>query len=113
MELQFNKSVCNCLQKLVAQTQTQEQTQEIRLPDGMPDIGRVLGAWGQVLMRSKEWRGSGMGVSGGVMVWVLYMPEDPLACWTVITSQSSSLIPAKIPIPVVLVFVPSTTLRYS
>lgn len=76
MELQFNKSVCTCLQKLTGQVQSQEQTQEIRLPDGMPDIGRVLGAWGQVLMRGKEWRGSGMGVSGGVMVWVLYAPED-------------------------------------
>lgn len=76
MELQFHKSACSCLQKLTAQVQNQEQTQEVRIPDGMPDIGRVLGAWGQVLMRSKEWRGSGMGVSGGVMVWVLYMPED-------------------------------------
>lgn len=76
MELQFHKNQLSCLQRVKRETQSQEQTQEIRLGDGMPDIGRVLGAWGQVLMRGKEWRSGGMSVSGGVMVWVLYAPED-------------------------------------
>lgn len=76
MELQFNKSVCSTLRKAVSQLQAQEQTQEVRISDGMPDIGRVLGCWGQVLIRSKEWRSGGMSVSGGVMAWVLYAPED-------------------------------------
>lgn len=79
MELTFNKTAVPCLRKAVSQTQTQEQTQEVRLPDSMPDIGRVLGSWGQVLIRSKEWRGSAMAVSGGVMAWVLYAPEDGAA----------------------------------
>ena len=76
MELQFNKSVCPCLRSVISQLQTQEQTQEIRVPDSMPDIGRVLGCWGQILIRGKEWHGNSMKVSGGVMVWVLYQPED-------------------------------------
>lgn len=76
MELQFNKTVIPCLRKVVREMQTQEQTQEVRLTDGMPDIGRVLASWGQILIRGKEWRSSGAGVSGGVMVWVLYAPED-------------------------------------
>ena len=76
MELQFHKTVCPCLRQLKWEIQNQEQTQEVRLEDGMPDIGRVLGAWGQVLMRSKEWRSGSMQVSGGVMVWILYAPED-------------------------------------
>lgn len=76
MELQFNKTQCTYLRTVLCQVQNQEQTQEVRLPDDMPDIGRVLGAWGQVLMRGKEWRSGGMGVSGGVMSWVLYAPED-------------------------------------
>lgn len=76
MELQFNKSLHSCLKTLTRQVQNQEQTQEIRLPDGLPDIGSVLGAWGQVLLRSKEWHTSGMNISGGVMVWVLYIPEE-------------------------------------
>lgn len=76
MELQFRKTVCPCLQRVKREVQNQEQTQEVRLGDGMPDIGRVLGAWGQVLLRGKEWRSSGMSVSCGVMAWVLYAPED-------------------------------------
>ena len=76
MELQFSKEVCPCLHSLVRQVQTQEQTQEIRLPEGMPDIGRVLGAWAQVLVRGKEWRGNGMHVTGGILGWALYVPED-------------------------------------
>lgn len=76
MELQFRKTGYPCLQRVKREVQNQEQTQEVRLGDGMPDVGRVLGAWGQVLMRGKEWRNGGMGVSGGVLVWVLYAPED-------------------------------------
>lgn len=76
MELHFSKSVCQCLRKAACQVVGQEQTQELRLPDTLPDIARVLGSWGQIVIRSKEWRGNGMNVSGGVMVWVLYAPED-------------------------------------
>lgn len=86
MEIQFRQEGCPYLRRAVCQYQTQEQTQEVRLPDSMPDIGRVLGCWGQILIRGKEWRGSGMMVSGGVMAWVLYAPEDGSApasveCW--------------------------------
>lgn len=76
MEMQFQKNVYDCLQLWAEDVKNEEQTQELRLPDAMPDIGTVLGAWGQLLIRSKEWRGTGMNVSGGVMVWVLYAPED-------------------------------------
>ena len=76
MQLQFQQEACSCLQRPVSQINTQEQTQEIKLPEGMPDIGRVLGAWGQILIRGKEWHSGGAGVSGGVLAWVLYTPED-------------------------------------
>lgn len=76
MEIQFQKTVIPCLKKLCHQYLSQEQTQEIRLPEGMPDIGTVLSAWGQVIIRSKEWHNGSAGVTGGVMVWVLYLPED-------------------------------------
>ena len=72
----FHKTSYPCLQRVKWEVQNAEQTQELRLNDGMPDIGRVLGSWGQVLLRSKEWRSGSMSVSGGVMVWVLYAPED-------------------------------------
>lgn len=76
MELQFNKTVVPCMRSATREIQNQEQTQEVRLSDGMPDIGRVLGCWGQLLVRGKEWRSGNIGVSGGVMAWVLYVPED-------------------------------------
>ena len=75
MQLQFHKSDVSCLQRVVDQVQNQEQTQELRLPENMPDIGSVLASWGQCVIRSKEWRGNTMTASGGVMVWVLYEPE--------------------------------------
>ena len=86
MEIQFQKTVIPCLKKLCHQYLSQEQTQEVRIPDGMPDIGTVLSAWGQVIIRSKEWHNDSAGVSGGVMVWVLYLPEDgsgvqQMECW--------------------------------
>ena len=76
MELQFRKSIYPCLQQVKWEVRSTEQTQEVRVGDGMPDIGRVLGAWGQVLLRGKQWRSGSMNVSGGVMVWVLYAPEE-------------------------------------
>lgn len=76
MEMQFDRISVPYLQKLTGQLRSQEQTLEVRLPDGMPDIGRVLGAWGQVIVRSKEWGNGSMTVSCGVMAWVLYTPED-------------------------------------
>ena len=76
MELQFKKNLCSCLNAVKREIQNLEETQEIRLSDGMPDIGRILASWGQPVMRSKEWRGDSIGLSGGIMVWVLYAPED-------------------------------------
>ena len=76
MELQFQKNLCRCLRAAVYEVQNQEQTQELKLSDAMPDIGRILGAWGQVILRGKEWRGDSVMFSGGLMVWVLYAPED-------------------------------------
>ena len=76
MELKFENVACRCLRNLVRESRNLEQTQELRLPEGLPDIGRVLCAWGQVMLRSKEWQGDGMTASGGVAVWVLYAPDD-------------------------------------
>ena len=76
MQLQFNKTVIPCLHTVKRDLQTLEQTQEIRLTDDLPDIGKVIAGWGQPVIRSKEWRAGSASVSGGVMVWVLYAPED-------------------------------------
>lgn len=76
MQLQFNKTSIRCLGTAAQEVQNAEVTQELRLSDGMPDIGRVLTTWGQVIIRSKQWQGSTIELAGGVMVWTLYAPED-------------------------------------
>ena len=76
LQLQFEKQGIPCLQTLKREIQNQEQTQELRISDGMPDIGSIIGAWGQVILRGKEWQDDGMSVNGGTMVWVQYMPEE-------------------------------------
>lgn len=76
MQLQFHKSVISALENAVQEVKNTELTQEVRLGDGMPDIGRILTSWGQVVLRSKEWNRDEVSVSGGLMVWTLYIPED-------------------------------------
>ena len=76
MQLQFSKSAIRCLGTALQDVRTAETTQELRLTDGMPDIGRVLTTWGQIQLRSKEWQGSSVLITGGVMTWTLYAPED-------------------------------------
>ena len=76
MELQFEKRELSCLGQAVRAVKDQELTQEIRLTESMPDVGRVLAGWGQVILRGKEWQGSRMAASGGVQATVLYAPED-------------------------------------
>lgn len=76
MEMEFSKSTVPCLRQILCRTSSHEQTQELRLGDGMPDAGKVLGCWGQLLARGKQWRDREIGISAGCTVWVLYAPED-------------------------------------
>ena len=75
MESNFERKRISCLQPVLRQVQNSEQTMEIKLSEGMPDVGQVLTAWGQPVLRSKEWREDQVQFSGGMMVWVLYAPE--------------------------------------
>lgn len=75
MESKFRKTECSCLGEVLREVKNTEQSQEIRLSDSMPDIGRILGAWGQVVLRGKEWHRDAVQLSAGMQVWVLYLPE--------------------------------------
>lgn len=76
MELQWSKQACPYIKTQFRQMQPLEQTQELRLPDEYPDISRVLCAWGQPMIRSKEWRGDCVIALGGIHASVAYWPED-------------------------------------
>lgn len=76
MEANFERKSISCLDTVLRQIQNGEQTMEMKLPESLPDVGQVLTAWGQPIVRSKEWREDMVQFSGGMMVWVLYAPED-------------------------------------
>lgn len=76
MEGNFTRKQLDCMSVALQQIQNSEQTLEIKLPEGMPDVGQVLTAWGQPVMRSKEWQDTSVQFTGGMMIWVLYAPED-------------------------------------
>lgn len=76
MQMQFHKNPLSCLQQIKDQVLTQEQTLELRLEEDKPDVGSILGSWGQVLVRGKQWHSGTMELSCGVMVWTMYQPED-------------------------------------
>ena len=74
--MRFQSKQIPCLRRVSSQVLHQEQTLEMRLDDSMPAISRVIGTWGQVVLRGKEWRSGSVQVSGGVTVWVLYLSEE-------------------------------------
>ena len=76
MEHRFEKRMMHCLRRDLWQVQERELTQEVRLTDGMPDIGSVVSSRGQCILRMKEWDGDSVTVTGGVTVWVLYDAAD-------------------------------------
>lgn len=76
MDVMIHKKEYPCLNVVFSEVQNVEQTQELKLPDGFPDVGRILGTWGQAIERSKEWHSDRAVCAGGMMIWVLYMPED-------------------------------------
>ena len=76
MELEFQKTPIRYLSTVLQDVKNTEVTQEVRLPDGMPDIGRILTTTAQVLLRSKEWDGDRITATGNVVTSTLYAPED-------------------------------------
>lgn len=74
--MEMNRETISCLDPVLQEVRAAELTQQIRLTDAMPDIGRILASWGQVILRGKQWQEGEAIANGGVMVWVLYAPED-------------------------------------
>ena len=76
MKVNFEKQVLTCMDLCLREDRSSEETLEIRIPEGMPDAGKILAAWGQPVLRSKEWRSDRILCTAGMMLWVLYQPED-------------------------------------
>lgn len=76
MDLSFPKNAVSYLQKLVSQVNTREETMDVTIPDQEPDIDRVISSWAIPVIRSRELHSGSMSASGGIQVWVLYVPTD-------------------------------------
>lgn len=76
MELQFHKKSLRCMRQVAWETKNEEQTLEIRVTEDMPPIDKILAAWGQPIIRTKEWDGDQASVSGGVLAWILYDAQN-------------------------------------
>ena len=76
MEIKFNRTTLTYMDSVIRQPALQEQTQQVRIPDSMPDIDVVLSIWGYVSLRSKEWHADNIQVSGGTTVKVLYLTKE-------------------------------------
>ena len=76
LELQFEREEISCIKPVLWDVQDLEQTQELRIPEGMPPVGHVLAFWGQPVLRSKEWMRDSLEISAGIQIWGLYQPES-------------------------------------
>lgn len=76
MELQYETKSVPYMRRVLQKSNSKEITQEFKLPDGYGDIERILATWGQVIIRGKNWSSNEIELTGGTMMWVLYMPED-------------------------------------
>ena len=76
MEQQWKQNAYAYLDTALQEQRNLELTQELRLGEGMPDIGQILWTEGQCMLRGKEWQSDAVSISGGVSVRVLYLPED-------------------------------------
>lgn len=76
MELVFEEQSIDYLRRTLCRAASQEQTQELIVPDSFPDCGRVVFTGACAVMRGKESRDGSVMVTGGVKAGLLYIPED-------------------------------------
>ncbi len=76
MELVLETKSADFLREVFCGAIAQEETGETIVPDSFPDVGRILQAFGAVVLRGKDYRAGSLSISGGVHAGVLYVPED-------------------------------------
>lgn len=76
MELAFQENQTKCMEQLFHDTVIQEETVEIIVPEGWPDIYRVVDSFAEVALRQKEVGTGIVTVSGGVRGGILYVSEE-------------------------------------
>lgn len=76
MELNLSTRQINYCKLIQKTTICQEETAETIVPDNCPDVSRIIGTNGVILLRSKECQETRASISGSVKSRVVYIPED-------------------------------------
>lgn len=78
MELHFETETFAYLSRVLYETQGQEETAEVIVPDSYPDVEQIIYTGAAAILRSKESRAGSLLLSGGIRAAALYAPEgDP------------------------------------
>ena len=75
MELAFEQKQASCLRRTAHLALAQEQTQELIIPDSMPDASRTLICYAQPELQSKTSRAGSLLVTGNLRTSCLYTDE--------------------------------------
>ena len=76
MELELKQTSMPYLKCIVQEIKNQEETGETIVPDSYPDIGSVVHAYADAIIRGKDCRNGSITVSGGCKGGIIYDPED-------------------------------------
>lgn len=76
MELVFQETHLDYLEKIFAETAAQEQTADLIVPDSLADCDRVVDSFGTLLVRSEDCSDGVATVMGTVAAGVLFVSED-------------------------------------
>ena len=87
MELVFQENQVEYLNRILCDTVIFEQTADVVVPDALPDIDRVVDAFGTVLIRTEECTAGSAAAAGAVQAGVIFVGED----------GSVQTVPAEIP----------------
>ena len=75
MELAFEQKQRSCLKRTAHLSLAQEQTQELIIPDAMPDAARTLICYAEPELQSKTSRAGSLLVTGNLRASCLYADE--------------------------------------
>lgn len=76
MELSFQTSQLQYLQRIVHEIRHQEETSEMVVPDSCPDVASIADCYANTILRGKDCRSGSVTISGGIKAGVFYTPED-------------------------------------
>ena len=87
MELAFEQKQRSCLKRTAHLSLAQEQTQELIIPDAMPDAARTLICYAEPELQSKTSRAGSLLVTGNLRASCLYADEAG-GSWKAATCRS-------------------------